>query len=322
MFKISFALSTILCLLLASCVKEDNFFSLDSGEPSRTFLKIAEAPQNQLFFEPFSDTRNIQLFSVRRDANSESELNKSVTVSITLDTAAIRAYNTANNETFELLPDSLFTLVGTDWTKTGDLTYQATFAPGEFVKEFTIALDGSKWDISHKYAAPFMINDPGGLTLSSGMDKIDALISVKNEWDGVYEITGTMVDNSNATLTGFYPLNWDLVTSGPNQITAFDKDYTGTPTHIISTAAGLSQYGAYGLIINIDPATNKITSIVNYYGQPSANGRSAELDPSGLNYYDPATKTFYVKYWLLQPSVVASGPRTVFDEVWKFTGPR
>lgn len=149
-----------------------------------------------------------------------------------------------------------------------------------------------------------------------------AFISVKNQWDGVYEITGTMVDNTSATFTGAYPLQWDLVTSGPNQVIAFDNINLGIPGHIFLNAGSPSYFGSFGLVINIDPNTNKITSVTNYFGQPAPNGRSAQLDPSGANYYDPNTKTFYIKYWMMQPSVVPSGPRTVFDEVWKYLGPR
>lgn len=319
LFQYLLILGALPALLLSSCIKNE---VKELGTAGKTFLKFLEAPENKLFFEPFTGNRNVTLLSIRRDANSSAELNKTATVNVRLDTAAIRRYNTANSETFERLPDSLFTLVGEGITKTGDLTYQVTFNPGEFAKEFMISLNGSKWDLSRKYAMPLVITDPGGLAVSSDRGEAIALISVKNKWDGKYTITGTMVDNASATLSGSYPLEWDLVTSGPNQLIQFDNVYLGAPGHIISTGSGLSYYGSYGLVINIDPTTNKITSVTNYYGQPSGNGRSAQLDPTGLNYYDPATKTFYIKYFLMQPAVVPSGPRVVFDEVWKYKGPR
>jgi hypothetical protein len=319
LFKNLFVLSAVSAVLLSSCIKDD---VKELGDAGRTFIKFLEAPENKLFFEPFTETRNISLISVRRDANSSAELNKPVTVNLTLDTAAISAYNDANNETFELLPDSLFAIVGSGITKTGDLTYQVTFNPGEAAKEFMIGLNGAKWDLSRKYAMPFTIADPGGLAVSSERGEAMTFISIKNKWDGTYEVTGTMVDNANATLTGYYPLEWDLVTSGPNQVIVFDNVYLGTPGHIINAGGSLSYYGSFGLVVNIDPATNKITSVTNYYGQPAGNTRSAELDPTGLNYYDADTKTFYIKYFMMQPSVVPTGPRVAFDEVWKFTGPR
>lgn len=319
LFKNLFVLSAVSAVLLSSCIKDD---VKKLGDAGRTFVKFLEAPENKLFFEPFTDTRNISLISLRRDANSNAELNKAVTVNVILDTAAITAYNADNNETFELLPDSLFTLTGSGITKTGDLTYQITFNPGEAAKEFMIGLNGSKWDLSRKYAMPFMVADPSGLAISSGKGKAMTFISIKNKWDGVYEVTGSLVDNANPGITGYYPLEWDLVTSGPNQLIAYDNVQLGFPGHLISSGGSPSYYGSFGLVINIDPATNKIASVTNYYGQPAGNTRSAELDPTGLNYYDADTKTFYIKYFMMQPSVVPTGPRVAFDEVWKYTGPR
>lgn len=319
LFQYFLLLSATSAVLLSSCIKNN---VKELGNAGKTFIKFIEAPENKLFFEPFSGSRSVDLISIRREANSNAELNKTVTVNLRLDTAAITAYNAANNETFERLPDSLFTISTPGITKTGDLTYQVTFNPGEFAKEFTINLNGSKWDLSRKYMMPFVIADPGGLAVSSDRGEAMTFISIKNKWDGKYEITGTMVDNANATLTGSYPLVWDLVTSGPTQLIQFDNVNLGAPGHIINAGGSLSYYGSYGLVINIDPNTNKITSVTNYYGQPAGNGRSAQLDPTGLNYYDPATKTFYIKYWMMQPAVVPSGPRVVFDEVWKYIGPR
>ncbi len=316
--QLSAVLAIVSSLFVTGCIKNDVEPVGDAGRP---FLKILESPENKLFFEPFSGTRTVNLLSIRRDANSNAELNKPVTITVRLDTAAIRAYNTAHSESFKLLPDSLYTITGPGITKTGNLTYQVAFAPGEFAKDFQISLNGSKWNLSEKYAMPLLITDAGGLTISNDMDNAIALISIKNKWDGQYQITGTMVDLTNAALTGAYPsdLVWDLVTSGPNQVTVWDNVYLGIPGHIISSSGSLSYYGSFGLVVNIDPVTNKITSVTNYYGQPAGNGRSAGLDPTGANYYDPATKTFHIKYFMYQPG---STVRTTFDETWKYIGPR
>ncbi|HEY0731198.1 MAG TPA: DUF1735 domain-containing protein [Chitinophagaceae bacterium] len=309
------SLFMMLSLLITSCIKDDVVELKDQGS---TFLKILEAPGTAFYFEPFSGTKSFTALSLRRDANSNAELNKPVTVTITLDQAAIDAYNDDNGTSFELLPDSIFT-IGNEFTKVGDNTYQTTFAPGEFGKDFVINLNGSKWDLAHVYAMPFKIENSGGLAISSEMGESFAQISIKNKYDGVYEVTGSMTDLAVATITGYYPLEWDLVTSGENQVTVVDNVYLGIPGHIISSGGSLSYYGSFGLVVNFDPVTNKITSITNYYGQPSGNGRSAVLDPTGENSYDPATKTIKIKYNMLQPGTTI---RTTFDETWTFVRPR
>ena len=127
-----------------------------------------------------------------------------------------------------------------------------------------------------------------------------------------------MVDYANAGLTGRYPMSVGMVTSGANTVRLYDYVIGGV-YHSISTP-GLSYYGSFGVEFTID-ASNNITKVINVYGQPASNGRSAEIDPSGANSWDPATKTLKVKYWMNQPSVIA-GHRTSFDETFKYVGVR
>ena len=75
--------------LLNSCIKNE---VTDLGDSGKTLLKFQEAPENQIFFSPFSDTRPVSLFSLRRDVNSQNELNKSATVTVKFDAAGIARY--------------------------------------------------------------------------------------------------------------------------------------------------------------------------------------------------------------------------------------
>ena len=88
----------------------------------------------------------------------------------------------------------------------------------------------------------------------------------------------------------------------------------------------MSGYGSFSPVLTFNPTTNAITGVYNRYGTApsyvSSNGRSAALDPSGYNDYNPSTKTIRIKYFMIQPSVVPVGPRTFIDEEWKYVGPR
>ncbi len=130
--------------------------------------------------------------------------------------------------------------------------------------------------------------------------------------------------------TGYYygrsrRLTFDLISNGETQVIVNDRDILGFPGHPITSAGAASYYGSFGLILDFDLATGKITAIKNYYGTPpnyvAANTRSAELDPSGVNTYDAATKTIKIKYWMNQPSVITPH-RTAFDETWVYSGDR
>lgn len=323
-FKLKYLILTtaVASLLFSSCIKDDVVKLTSQGS---TFVKIGEAPENKLFFAPFSEVKPVALFTIRRDANSSAELQTTASVKLQADPAAVDTYNDDNGTDFEWLPDSLYTL-GEGINASGD-TYTVDLGAGDFAKDFSINLDGSKWDLSRKYAVAFNLTDAGGKKISSGMDKILVLISVKNKYDGVYTITGSFTDVTNPAFAGIYPLEWELQTSGPNQCIVVDNVYLGIPGYVFSvdgTPDNISYFGSFGLVVNFDPETDAITSIENYYGQPAGNTRGAELDPTGVNAYDPDSKTIKIKYFMTQPSVVTAPPyiRCMFDEEWKYEKPR
>ena len=304
--------ASIISLLFTACIKDNDIELVDQGS---TFVKIQEAPENKMFFAPFSDVKTIDLFSLRRDAANSADLSKAVPIKVTFSSDYIDRYNNDNGTTYEPLPDSLFT---TTVTKSGNV-YDMGLAAGEAAKEFTVKLNGAKWDVSHTYAMAFYLSDASGTKINSGKDTIIALMSIINTWDGAYELTGTMTDDVVPTITGDYPQEYHLVTAGTTDCIGYYPYYADYYVPILS-AGSRSVYGSFCPIFTFDPATNKITSVVNAYGQPAGNTRAAELDPSGINEYDPDTKTIKVKFFMTQKSLVPVAPhiRSHFDWTLKF----
>lgn len=314
-------------MLFTSCIKDE---ITDTTTQGNTYVKLLEAPENKFFFEPFTDVRTIRLFSLRKDANSPAELSKPLSVKLQLNTTLIANYNAQNGSDFEILPDSLYTLDPGN-PKVGSV-YEMNMAAEQFAKEFYIKLDGSKWDLSKKYALGFTITDAGGKPVIEENKDIIVLISIKNKWDGVYVASGTLVDAANPDLVGIYDdpggygvdVEYGLETMSATECVVVDYSYTGIPAVPIWAGTGWSYYGSFGLVVTFDPATDEIIKVVNYYGQPASNTRSAELDPSGVNAYDEATKTVKIKYFMKQPNAIADPPyiRTKVDEEWKFVRSR
>ena len=127
-----------------------------------------------------------------------------------------------------------------------------------------------------------------------------------------YVCTGVMTDYTNSGLTGPYPWNATLRALSATQLELVDNDYSKDVYHKILSNGSDSYYGEFGVVFNLDNNYNVI-SMVNKYGQPSSNGRSGELDPSGINKFDPVTRTLKVKYWMNQPGATH---RTSFDETF------
>lgn len=326
--KLLMLLFGVICSIgLVSCIKDDH---IEVGDAGKTFLKFNDGPTKALFFSPFTDIKDITVFNIRRDPNSELTLNKPQSVTVKLVPQLVTDYNTEHNETFELLPASFYTYaLETGMTVNGN-DFVVNYAAGEFAKNLKIQLDGAQWvDLSKKYALAFVVSDAGGNTLSAAKDTMITFFSIKNKWDGVYEVSGTMVDVVNAALThvnvglaseGEDPLKIELRTISPTQCALFDATVVGNYAAPIWTGSAFSQYGSFSVIVEFDPATDKVVAVTNYSGQPAANTRYGQLDVSGVNEYDPATKTVTIKYNMCQPSVVLVDPyiRTTWDEVWKF----
>ncbi|HJS54436.1 MAG TPA: hypothetical protein VJ765_07835, partial [Chitinophagaceae bacterium] len=164
--------------------------------------------------------------------------------------------------------------------------------------------------------------NPSSAKIASTLNSIVLLFTVKNRWDGEYEVTGTMVDVASASLTGLFPMTYWMITSGALTCDGFDPVWWEDYFIPIKSGTAVSGYGSYSPVFYFDN-NNNIVDVKNIYGQPAGNGRYAELDPSGENKYDPATKTIKVKFFMFHPSAVPlPDPRVYFDWTMVYKKPR
>jgi hypothetical protein len=307
-------------LVMVSCLPEQE----SMGDAGQTLVKFTPADFKMIALDAKASAQTSDMFIVRKDASNNAALNKESIVVLKKDDALLTAYNTENGTTLVALPSTLCTISPAP-AANGDITL--TFAPGDAAKLVTITIpDATKFDFSKQYALAYSLNVTGEGIPSQAGNVVVVQVLVKNKFDGKYEVTGTLVDLANSTITGNYPMSVNLVTTGALQVRfeePADLPWGSVIFHSIQSGGAMSVYGAFGLLVNFD-ANNKVASVVNYYGQPASNTRSAELDPSGVNTFDPATKTIKIKYFMKQPSVVPAAPniRTTFDEVWKYKGVR
>ncbi len=164
-----------------------------------------------------------------------------------------------------------------------------------------------------------------------------------NQFDGIYNVTGTLTDFANPAFAGDYPRQYHLISSGPWSVTvAQDVNGEIAPAYMFSNAGAGTFYGSFGIEVFFDPSNNQIFEVRNYYGVPfnapngvgnpatgtgapqyaSANGRAAVLNTTGINNYNPATRVIRIKYDMMQPQVVPVGPRATIEETLTYIGPR
>ena len=141
---------------------------------------------------------------------------------------------------------------------------------------------------------------------------------------GFIHLQGTFVDAGSTTITdaGVYPYDVYLETQGANSVAM--NDPTKGFQHTINSGGVLASYGEFAPVFTFDPTTKNITSVVNYFGQPSATrARAARIDPTGANKFTSGTpgtvgSVISVKYIMTQ----AGADRTTFDETLTYKGPR
>jgi hypothetical protein len=314
-------LSLLLLTLATGCLKDeiaDDNLANPSIDKSMKLIELAGPFVNTT---SYTSTYALSLNSSAVDTTARlvvvrlaSDQMASEDIQVTLELAQdlLEAYNDSTGAHYEVPDASLYTL--------SDLT--VTIPKGS--REGYVTITTAPEDIAGgEFAFAFRIkavSNPA-YTISGNLNNQVVVVGVKNKYDGVWHIEGSMVDLTNALFTSFYPLTWDLVTNSANSVVVFDNEQLGIPGHLFLNAGSPSYYGNFGLIVNFDPATDKITSVTNYFGQPASNGRSAVLDPTGVNAYMvvDGVPTIKIKYFMLQPGTTV---RTTFDETWTYEGPR
>jgi hypothetical protein len=266
-------------------------------------------------------TETIEILDIRRDATGSSDLNKPATITLTNSQAFLDAYNDEHETSYQLLPADAWTVTPESGVTISGDTWTVNLAAGEFARQVSVTLDKTKFDLSKSYAFGLQVTGTtvGRASLVTGNAVVNVLI--KNRYDGVYEVTGEMEDAGG--LTGYFPMQYELVTSGATRVDGRETVEWGDYYIAVYNGADVSGYGTFSPQFIFD-ADGNITAVTNRYGQPAAgNGRYAALDPSGINKWDEATGNIDVKFFMYQPSVVAlPNPRVKFDWHLEYKGPR
>lgn len=273
-FKFLFLACASFALLFSACRKETTADKVtkETLQNGTSFIGFPGGLEQPHFFDPFTTVKTVDVFALKRDAKSQADLKKNQNIVLTAMPSAIDDYNTENETEFELLPTSLYTVAGAGVTEAanGDLTFN--MASGDFQKSFVISLDGSKWDLSKKYALAYKITDSAGLTVhAASRGVLLTFFSIKNKYDGEYHSTGV----------------FSHPTAGDR---AIDRDKTLTTAGPTSVSTEIGDIGG-SMTLTIDETTNDVTVT----GNVSAT-QPLEPTPGLTNTYDPATKTFHLNY--------------------------
>lgn len=323
-------------LLFSSCLKDKGFenneygINLDGGSPPAVEFIKGNAAKTTFGVNVDPGSQFVELVLVYTGGTAPST---DITVGLQIDNSLLTNYNTANGTSIIAANAASVTVPSTVVIKAGERFTTVRIA----INNTTLLNPNLEYGFGLK-----IISASNGVKLTSNLNQVFVSFTVKNKYDGVYTVTGTFVDYTNATFTGLYPRTYTLVTTGANTVDV-SQVINGelVPGYLFNANGSNSYFGNYGIEATFDVATDKLTDVRNYYGNPqrpatgvgdpsggtgppsytSSNGRRAGLDPTGINKYDPATKTVYAKYFLYQASS-PGGVRGLITETMVFVRPR
>ncbi len=289
-----FASMAIIASLFASCDKVKTVTPI--GDGGQTLVKIIDggAPGSKKFAIDFVNIPvTITAADLRRDIPNNTELNKTMKVTVKDDTAALRAYNPA----LVYMPASWYS-IGATTPKTGGTggVFNITMNPGEHAKPIDITIpNATLLDPSTTYGLAFTITsvDAGGVISVAKTIVIE--IGAKNIYDGEYLLKG----RHNRTPYDFpYQAVMHMITTGASSVIFYWPD-AGSAGHPIGTGPDpindVSWYGA-AIAPNVifNPATNLVTSVFNSGGPTPIDIYTGA--GSGVGRFEPGAKKMYV-YW-------------------------
>lgn len=327
---------------LSSCLKDDSLV-LDPAKgvnviefvnPTEIAVHGSTTALYTLAYE-ILPTASVQTLSVsysgpEKVAPQDIEVNLSIG-----NQAVIDQYNAEQGKTgavgtatapYVFLPSSTYTLS----------TTKVVIPKGQSRASFTAAFKTDQMVVGVPYALPLKISSVSYGIISGNFSNILLNVVPKNKYDGVYQVTGTMVDVTNPAFSHYSKTpnltryEMQLRTLTATSCVMYDPKYFNGGGYFVPfyTGSATSSFGSFCPIIEFG-SDGKIVNVTNHYGVDVATTlRNAVLVPDASgNQYNAANKIMKIKYALTQkagisPALPAPFYRAVYDETWDFLGQR
>lgn len=305
-----------------SCLNDDMIDDQKYGLINLNANKIIELPSDA------SHTINLSVldegvkefvYEVRLAAESPAAEDIVVSLELESDTASlIKAVRTYLADQYpatgkDSVPDEdilSFALTGISIPST------VTIPKGERSVQLKVAIDTDQFTPLTQFALIKIKSvDKSGYIISGNFNQLLFSCKVRHPYAGRYICTGTYEDVTNGAwkhasielenLGEEYLIDLETV-NGSTLIMGYTPTFDDREKFLFYTGTGFSYFGSFTPLFVFD-ANGNVIDVKNKFVNP-ANTRSAQLDPAGVNKYDPVTKTIQVSYWMNQPSVVSAPP--------------
>jgi len=286
MKRIYFLAMAALSLSMTGCLKDEGFDNNETGlktNNSDRFVAVMNAYETKginiqaVFTTPAEE--QLQFFALSLTGPA---YDKDVQVTLAVTPSIVTAYNAENQTTYEVLPAAAY-----------DLNPTVTIPAGQSYVEVSIRLKKAAMDATKSYALGIQIASTNDPTVKLPATSKQALLGIllRNVYDGDYIANGRFEHPTSPR--DFHDLEVNLATVGA---TTVSKD--------------LGDLGA-ATKINITVNADNTVTITPGAGTSGTTASVANMAGDGVynNTYDPATKTFWLKYGYPNP-----GPTRIITE--------
>lgn len=282
--------------LLSSCLKDPRYLNFAGSPPLVELPGAANVSGTAGYFEVVGLAANATAptpFNVPVNLAAPKPLGSNLTVKLSVNQAALTAYNTANSTSYVLLPSE-------DYTSTLSVTIPA----GQNLVNLVVNVITSKVDPTVDYVLPLTITDGGGQQISN-YNTILYDIKVKNQYDDSYTATGYVFHPSVARAIN---ATYAVTTQGANTCQApvgdlggsnsfyFNFDVNGSTVSNWVAAGATPPAPASGFMTLDNPGNIDYSASVNGGPPPSYPGGATYNSTIYNNTYDANKRTFWLHY--------------------------
>lgn len=290
--------SAVAGLLLTSCLKDKGY---DNGQygvngPAAKAVSIPQSTSSPVAFAVNALTTVQTVDAPTVNLESPTVASEDVTVTLVVDQS--------------LVPSGIVPLATTQFNVT---SLTLTIPAGQRTATAKLNIpNAAALNPNNKYGVGFKIASvsPAGYAIASNMKSIVIQLSVKNKYDGVYDLTGV---HNRPTLDAPYHEEVYMITTGPNSVTMYWPANSAQPySHPIN--GGTTYYSNFTTNFYFDLATDVFTG---WDMLPFPLGVTPGVGPATDSRYDAPTKTIYAQYFYNNNP----GARR-FSDTLVYTGPR
>jgi hypothetical protein len=261
---------------LQSCLKNGKYYVDFSKGATAVELPLAAHYVNKPFALALDVSATPTTYYAVVNVASVDVPSAPVTATLSVDKAYLDQYNADHGTSYELLPDSAYSIPN----------MEATIAAGHREDSVPILINTTKVESGHSWILPISISKSS--VNISNWSHLMINVTAKNEWDGKYDIHVEISGANAYTGTVFDDSGYPLSTVNANSV---------APPYIGDWFGGYEQF-----TFNAD---GTVTVLVGS-GPSDPNSYGAVVNSSS---YDKSNHSFHVNYSFL-------GGKYVFDETY------